>query len=113
MSLGEKAKELREQRKEVFSLINRQNIAYRRIVKVIITIVALVVIYLNWSFLVSHLATFLTKGTNIIQDTAQAPIVANYLLLILIIATVGVESFPFLEIGGIGQDSALTVSPTR
>jgi len=109
--IDKKAKELRKRRKEVYSQINRHNIAYGRIAQFIFTIVGLVVIYLNWGFLISHLANLLSKGA-VIQDPSQAPTVANYLLLILIIATVGVESIPFLGIGGIGQDSALIVSPT-
>jgi len=117
MSLGEKitkkAEELQKERKEVYSQMNRKNIAYGRIIKTIITIVALVLIYVYWNYLVSHLATFLTKGTNLVQDPTQAPTVANYLLLFLIIATISVESIPFLGISGIGQASGSIVSPTE
>lgn len=95
MSLGEKidkkAEEMKKQRKKVYSQINRHNIAYRRIIKTIITVIALVIIYFNWNFLVSHLAGFLTQGVNVIQNRDQASVVANWLLFILIIATVGVE----------------------
>lgn len=95
LTLGEKiekkAEEVEKQRREVWSQINLHNIAWGRVVGGIITIVVLLLLYLYWNPLVNFLATELKSGAGLIQSQSEAIVVANYLLVLLILATIGVE----------------------
>jgi hypothetical protein len=66
------------------------------ILRGVLTIVILILLYLNWNPLVSYLASTLKYSVGLVQNQSEATVVANYLLVALTIATIAVEFIPFL-----------------
>lgn len=76
------------------------------VLKLALTVVALVLVVAKWGAITGYLAVGLVATKGLVENQANAAVVANYLLVLLILATVGVEFLPFLSAGPIGQNSA-------
>jgi len=89
--IEKKAEEMKELNKQVWSQATPDNIAWGRLIRglIVAVIIALVIIYRGP--ITSSLATEMRQGAGALGSQSQALIVANYLLGLLILATIGVE----------------------
>jgi hypothetical protein len=90
-----KADDLDDQRKQIWSQVRRENIAWGRLIRGTVVFIILVLIIVYRDSIASLIANTLSKTSRLVQDQSQAAVVANYLLIVLILATIGVEMIPF------------------
>jgi hypothetical protein len=96
-----------EQQKKLLSQTRLSDyFEWRPLLKIALTVVALALVIGNWGAITGYLAGGLVATKGLVENQANAAVVANYLLVLLILATVGVEFLPFLSAGPTGQSSA-------
>ena len=100
-------KEKLEQQKKLLSQTRLSDyFEWGPFLKLALTVVALALVVANWGAVTGYLAGGLMATKGLVENQANAAVFANYLLVFLILATVGVEFLPFLSAGPIGQNSA-------
>jgi hypothetical protein len=95
--VDKKRDELLKQNEEVWSRIGKGGINWRKAILNIISVILIILIIIFWDPLTTFLANELRENIRLLGNQTQASVVANYLLAILILATVGVEFIPILR----------------
>ena len=95
--IEKKRNEMLDLNKQVWSQVGKTGINKRKTALNLISIAVIVILVVFWNQITSFLAAEIHQKLGLLESQSQALVVANWLLFLLILATVGVEGIPIVR----------------